>query len=168
MTVTIHITRTEYIKLVLSLYYRKGKQLFIAVAGLCALPAGIAAADGAIILSGIPSLVYFFLSTLTLVVIPFLIYRQGAKQYDSNTLLHERIECEFTGHTFRLKGPSFSAELDLTKCNRILELKHWFLFYESQTAANVFPKAGMSSTQVGELREILRGLPEHVRKILRK
>jgi len=116
----------------------------------------------------LPSPTFYQYITLILVAViqPLVIYTTIRKNYHSSNHLKEPLEIEFTGSQVKIKGKSFYTELDWEKTFKIVELKNWFVIYESNLTAVIIPKKSLSKIQEEEFRKIvlsIKKVPVHLK-----
>jgi len=107
--------------------------------------------------------VIFLTIPITLIILAF---RYNAKKtFLSNKLFSDDIEFEVNGDHFSMTGCNFKTEKSMAAVFKIVELKDWFLLYESTSVANFIPKRGLSPDQLAELRELLKAAvgPQKIR-----
>ena len=107
--------------------------------------------------NGISSLLLFFFP-LIILILPFSIYRNAKKNFESTPRIQEKINYEFTNEQIKISGESFTTELTWEKTYKVLELKNWILIYQNPRVANVIPKEAFGNN-LGEFRELVRSKP---------
>jgi hypothetical protein len=108
----------------------------------------------------VPRVTFYQYITLILIAIvqPLVIYTTILKNYHSSSHLKEPLEIEFTHSQVKITGKSFYTEFDWGKTFKIVELKKWFIIYESNLTAVIIPKKSFSKTQEEEFRKIVTSI----------
>src|SRR5207253_7183381 len=130
MIIKTRITFKQYLKLLFTLTYRRPIMILVVIVGLFSLTWIL---NGQFNFLLLPSPTFYQYITLILVAViqPLVIYTTIRKNYHSSNHLKEPLEIEFTGSQVKIKGKSFYTELDWEKTFKIVELKNWFVIYES-------------------------------------
>jgi len=157
MKIITKITFPEYRRLMYSMYYRRPMGIIFTALGVIFIILQVLNFIGVPLYKETP---YWGLvcGIMFVFYIPFAIHKNSKKIFVSNLRLHEQIEYDFTNDTLIATGESFTAEKDLRKVYKIVELKDWFLLYESAAIFNLIPKKNMTPAEVNELREIFRNV----------
>ena len=139
--------------------------ILIAIAGLFSL---IWILNGQFNFLPLPAPTFYQYITLIIIAViqPFVIYTTIRKNYHSSNHLKEPLEIEFTHSQVKIKGKSFYTELDWEKTFKIIELKNWFIIYESNLTAVIIPKKSLSKMQEEEFRKIvmsIKKVPVHLK-----
>ncbi len=157
MKIKTKLTFKEYLGLMFTLTYRNGWILFIAVIGIldllfvCLYFIGLPIFKEPPVMPIILGLSFTFL-------LPVSIFLSAKKNFYSNARLQEEVEYEFYWNKMKTKGSSFNSEIEWKKSYKIVELKKWFLIYQSRQVANLIPKRSLDGSQLSELRNIFRNL----------
>jgi len=139
--------------------------ILIVIAGLFSL---IWILNGQFKFLPLPSPTFYQYITLIIIAViqPFVIYTTIRKNYHSSSHLKEPLEIEFTHSRVKIKGKSFYTEVDWKKTFKIIELKNWFIIYESNLTAVIIPKKSLSKIQEEEFRKIvmsIKKVPVHLK-----
>ena len=139
--------------------------ILIVIAGLFSL---IWILNGQFKFLPLPSPTFYQYITLIIIAViqPFVIYTTIRKNYHSSSHLKEPLEIEFTHSRVKIKGKSFYTEVDWEKTFKIIELKNWFIIYESNLTAVIIPKKSLSKIQEEEFRKIvmsIKKVPVHLK-----
>ncbi len=106
----------------------------------------------------VPKPAYYQYMTLVLIILvqPLVIYRTIKRNYESNNLLKETLEIEFTKKEIILKGESFYTELTWGKIYKVVELKGWFMIYQNSLSAILISRGSFKTKQIDEFKQILQ------------
>jgi hypothetical protein len=140
------------------LTYRKPLVIFLTGVGLISFLSSASYFAGLKVpIDGSPYFPLFF-GFFVVVVLPFSIYRSAKKSFSSNERINEKIIYEFTEDKIKITGETFNSELSWEKTYKILELKNWFLIYQSSLIANVIPKNAFGD-DLKEFKELIGRKP---------
>ncbi|MBF6641976.1 YcxB family protein [Flavobacterium sp. J49] len=155
MHIKTKIDAKKYLKLMFSLTYKKPLIILMHLIGVGMFIYSLLYFLGIIILEEIPliPLIFGFIMTF---MIPISLYKSFKKNFLSNKRIQETIEYEFTNEKMKIIGESFNSELELNKAHKIVELKNWFLIYQSEQVANLIPTENLNDNEVNILREIFK------------
>ena len=165
MTIKTKISFTEYLKLLLTLTYRKPMMIVI----LCVALAMLAWILGYYLhFLPVPKpLIYQYITLALITVIqPLVIFNTIWINYYSSNHLRECLEIEFTSTEIKIHGDSFYLEMTWEKVYQVLELDHWLLFYQNNLNAIIVPKRSFPGEQAEEFKKFLntiRGVPVHLK-----
>ncbi|MFN3755145.1 YcxB family protein [Flavobacterium sp.] len=155
MHIKTKIDTKKYLKLMFYLTYKKPLIILMHLIGVVTFIYSLLYFSGIIILEEMPliPLIFGFIMTF---MIPISLYKNFKKNFLSNKRIQENIEYEFTNVKMKIIGESFNSELELNKVHKIVELKNWFLIYQSEQVANLIPTENLNENEVKVLREIFR------------
>lgn len=167
MIIKTKIEYEDYRKLLFTLTYKKVSTIVITIVGTFFILFQL--------------LAYFLISTYEIDLAPLLvgcgmvllfpiaIIVSSKRNFYSNQLLQEEMEYEFTEEQMKIKGESFSSEVQWNKTNRIIEIKDWFLIFQSKISANLIPKKNLSEKEINEIKTIFskqKGIKLKLKKTL--
>ena len=157
MKIKVKITRSEYLKLLFTLAYRRPATIVAAIFKFLVLLYIIVVFSEYGENSLMPSYV-LFLSIFLVISTPLRLYFLGRKIYKGSRPLNEEIEYEMNEEKIVAKGATFAGERNWGKPYRVVELRDWFAIYDSKIMFNPIPKSSMTMEQQTELRDLLMKL----------
>ena len=155
MIVEAKLERKKYLKLMYLMVYRKPVIIFLTIIGIVMFIGSIAYVLGYRDLHTDPPYVPGVFGFFIVFVIPYSILRNANKNFSSNGRLQEKIVYEFTSDLIKIKGHSFTTEMDWEKIYKVLELKNWILVYQNKYIFNVIPKKSFGE-HLTEFKIIIR------------
>jgi hypothetical protein len=154
MTFKTQITFKEYLKLLLSLTYRKPIMILILFVDLI-MAIWILSYYMDLFFLPKPTIYQFITLILISIVQPLVIINTIRQNYYSSNHLREQLEIKITETEIKIQGQSFFTEIKMDKLFKIVEYKNWFLFYQNNLSAIVIPKNDFQNGQLEEFTRIV-------------
>lgn len=106
-----------------------------------------------------PEIYQYITLTLIAIIQPTVIFLTIKRNYDSSNHLAEQLEISLNETEIHVCGESFYTEISWEKLFKIDEVKNWFLIYQNTFSAILISKRNLTEQQIGEVRKILRSIP---------
>ena len=149
------ITKEEYIRLEMGLYYSKPITIImpiISVGGLIVAMYYVKSVENFNHL--------FFMVIMVacayLFMVPGMLYSKAKQAWNSMMILHEVVDYEIGPDGIYAEGLSYASYYTYDKFIKLEEVGKFFLFYSDTLNKVLIPKSGLSSEEVKELRGIFR------------
>lgn len=140
ISIVLQMAEKDYINLSFSLFYRKPVAIFCSFAGLVMFVLSslyfLGLYDVEVSTPLLPFVGGFFMS----IGLPFVIFKESKKNFQSHARLKEQIIYEFDSEKIKIAGESFLSELSWPQTYKVVELKNWMLIYENKLVMNAIPK----------------------------
>ena len=155
MTVRTKVTVEDYRKFMFQATYKRPLTIIMMVIGILGIT-NLMFNFQTLLENGATSLTFGIVFIVYLFILPFIIYWQANKSYETNQRLHETITYEFNLETWKVTGESFNSEMTWVKTFKVKETKDWFLIYNTKLSANILPKKYFEAGQQTEFKHLLQ------------
>lgn len=165
MTIETKISLKEYVRLLLTVTYRRPLLILLLLFALLVLSWIVIYRQH--LVDDVPEPGFYQYTTLVLILIiqPLVVFYTIVTNYQSSGHLKEKLKIQFTAEEIMITGETFYTELTWTKLYKITEMSKWFMIYQNNLSAIIIPKRSLQGNQEHELREMLRsvkGIPVHL------
>ena len=152
VTLTTQISKADFVKVSLSLYYRNAAFLVITAAMLSLLLANVylKVYKGS---KGFDS----FAPILILLVLPGSVVLSASQRYRSNPQNQKPVSCTFDEESFQVKADKSESKCELSTLYKVVKVNRWLFIYRTKKLANMVPLSDISGDQLEQLKELLDG-----------
>ncbi len=149
------ITKEEYIRLEMGFYYSKPGSIITPLVIFTCFSVALYYFRNDAIFNQI-LLLMVMSGFMSFLFIPATVYAKANRVWKNNRMFHETLDYEVGPEGFYVEGLSFSSTFTFDKFLRLVESKHFFLFYSDKFRVILLPKGGLGADELTQLRDIFR------------
>lgn len=157
MKIKVKISREEFTKLLFAMTYRKTSMIAFAAFKMVLIIYLVFVFAQHYNEGWLPNYC-LFMALFLAVSTPLRLYYMGRKTYSASRFLKEEIQYDLTEEKIIARGETFNGERSWGTPHTVIELKDWFVIYDSKIVFNPIPKKCMTAVEQTELKNILMKL----------